>query len=270
MLKELCVRRDLISELVLKELKVRYSHPQLRFFWAFLLPFLTVAVFYLIFAKFLKMEIPEGPAFLYLASALFPWRFFQDAVMAATTSLVDNRNLLKESSIPPYFIPVSVVIFHWVNFLPSLLIMIAASLAMLRSFSAGLLFLPLILGVHLATALGLSLIFSFLYLRWRDAKYAVEFLLLLVFYSTPVFYSLYFARKTLPDIFFKLYLYNPFTGILNIYRFVFFGNIYRDLKPEFNIVNLILVPLGFACLCAGAGLLLYKRHKDRINDYLSY
>src|SRR3989338_2265063 len=89
---------DLIKELVLKDLKIRYSRPMLGFLWAFLSPFLIVGVFYLVFSLILKVQTEEAPFFLYLMSAVFPWQFFHNSVISSTTSLVDNKNLLREAN----------------------------------------------------------------------------------------------------------------------------------------------------------------------------
>lgn len=115
--KEICSRRDLIRELVFKELKIRYSRPLLGFFWAFLSLFLIVIIFYVIFNLFLKVRIEEA---------------------------------------------------------------------------------PFILLVHLLITSGLVIIFSVLYVRWRDIKYIVDTLLLLLFYLIPGVYSFQAVKGSLP------------------------------------------------------------------------
>ena len=127
-LKEIWSRRDLIRELVVKDLKLRYSRPLLGAMWAFLLPFLTVLIFYVVFCRVLRVRVEEAPFILYLMSAVFPWRFFQDSLSCSTTSLMDNKNLLRETRFPHYLIPLSVVLANAVNFLPSLMILIMTAL----------------------------------------------------------------------------------------------------------------------------------------------
>ena len=113
---------NLIRELALKDLKIRYSRPALGFLWAFLSPILTVAIFYVIFGLVLKVKTEEAPFVLYLMSGIFPWMFFQDSIFKSITSLVDNKNLIKESNFPHYLIPVSIVMTNAIIFLPSLFI----------------------------------------------------------------------------------------------------------------------------------------------------
>ena len=84
---------NLIRELAIKDLKIRYSRPMLGFLWAFLSPFLTVMIFYFVFGTLLKIKTEDVPFFLYLMSGVFPWIFFQESITRSITSLVDNKNL---------------------------------------------------------------------------------------------------------------------------------------------------------------------------------
>lgn len=269
-IKEILAKRNLIHELVLKNLKIRYSRPVLGFFWAFLSPFLTVVIFYLVFSAILKIETEEAPFFLYLMSAVFPWRFFQDSLMCSTTSLVDNKNLIRESNFPHYLIPVSIVLANAIIFLPPLIILIIASFFVLKGLSPFLLFLPFILALHLAATVGLAVAFSLLYVKWRDIKYILEIALLLLFYITPVFYSIYLVKSSFSPLLFKIYTYNPFVGILNLYRIAFLKGFYGVIQKDVGSLALFIVPFGFAFVVFLSAFYFYNKNKDRINDYLSY
>lgn len=269
-IKEIFSRRDLIRELVLKDLKVRYSRPVLGFLWAFLSPFLQVVIFYVVFSLFLKVKTEETPFFLYLMSAIFPWRFFQDAVMCTVTSLVDNRNLIRESKFTHYFIPISIVSANAVNFLPSLFILIIISSFLLKGLPVFFIFLPVVFTVHLIMAIGLSLIFSILYIKYRDIKYILETILSLLFYLTPAFYSIYLIKDSFPPLLFKAYIYNPFVGILNFYRIVLLKQFYNSVQKDIGFLSLVVVPGFFAIVVLFLGFSLYKKNQKSINDYLFY
>ena len=189
-IQEILARRNLIIELVIKDLRTRYLRPVLGFFWVLLSPLLTVAIFYVVFSIILQVKISEAPFLLYLMTAVFSWRFFQDSLMCSVTSLIDNKNLIRESNFPHYFIPLSIVLANIIIFLPSLCILIVAALLILKKLPIFILLLPIILGVHLMATIGLSLLVSILYLKWRDTKYILEAVLQVIFYSTPVFYSI--------------------------------------------------------------------------------
>ncbi|MFC1698424.1 ABC transporter permease [Candidatus Omnitrophota bacterium] len=270
LIKELLAKRDLLVQLVLKNLKIRYSTPVLGFFWAFLSPFLTGGVFYLVFSVILKVKIEEAPFFLYLMTAIFPWRFFQESLLSSATSLVDNRNLIKESGFAHYLIPVSIVLANAVIFLPSLVILIIICLFVLKGLGLSILLLPFVLTVHLALTIGLAIFFSVVYVRWRDIKYVLEIALLLLFYITPVFYSIYLVKSSFTQVLFRLYTLNPFVGILNLYRIAFLKGFYGLLQDQIGNLALFVVPVSFAVLSLILGFCFYNKNKERINDYLAY
>lgn len=269
-IKEILSRRNLIRELVLKDLKLRYYRPTLGFFWAFLLPLITVFIFYVVFSVFLKAKTEEAPFILYLMSAVFPWGFFHDSVVRSTTSLVDNRNLIRESRFPYYFLPISIVLANMINFLPSLAILIITALFVLKGLPLLIIFLPFMLLIQLLLTVGLSIIFSLLYVKYRDLKYIIEIVLTIIFNLTPAFYSIYLVKNSLPPFLFKVYLYNPFTGILIFYRAIIFKGFYSFIEKDAGFLSIIIIPACFSFIALFLGFFLYNKRKNNINDYLSY
>ncbi|MFA5411262.1 MAG: hypothetical protein WC321_05320 [Candidatus Omnitrophota bacterium] len=269
-IEEIFSRRSLVWELVLKDLKLRYSRPALGFFWAFLSPLLLVAIFYLIFSVVLRVQVKEAPFPVYLMTALFSWRFFQDSLFSSTTSLVDNKNLIKEARFPHYLIPLSIVLANGIIFLPSLGILIITLLFYLKGLPLLIIFLPVILGIHLILTMGGSLIFSILYVKWRDIKYILEAALTILFYLTPAFYSLQLVKDSFPRLLFKMYIYNPLTGMLNLYRATLIKGFYGFVKEDIGPMALMVMPVLFAFLILLLGFYLYNKNKESINDYLAY
>lgn len=261
---------NIIHQLVLKDLKIRYSRPVLGFLWAFLSPLLVVAVFYIVFGLFLKVKINEAPFVLYLMTGVFPWIFFQDSVLKSVTSLMDNKNLIKESGFPHYLVPVSIVLANATNFLPALLILMVSSLFILKGLPVFIVLLPAILILHLAITLLLSVIFSILYVRWRDLKYALEAILLLLFYMTPVFYSLSLVKSSFPGLLYRLYTYNPFVGMLSMYRIALLKGFLKTVRNYAGFYSIVAVPLVFVIAILSAGIYLYRKNKGTLNDYLAY
>ena len=266
---ELFNRRSLIWELALKNLKIRYSRPYLGFFWAFLSPFLTALVYYVIFSKIFKFRIEGLPFFLYLMSAIFPWSFFQNSLMCSVTSLIDNRNLIKEAKFPHYLITFSILLENMIVFLPSLIILILVSLFTLKALPISIVFLPAILFIHAIITVGLSFILSILYVKWRDIKYILEMALLIIFYFTPAFYSMDVIKNAFPHLF-KIYIFNPFVGILNLYRIALLRGFYSNAKNEVGIFPLVAIIFVFTFAILISAFYLYKKNKNNINDYLSY
>lgn len=269
-MKKILARQNLIRELVLKNLKIRYSMPVLGFFWAFLSPLLIVGILYLVFSVILKVKTEEAPFVLYLMSAIFPWYFFHDSLVCSATSLVDNRNLIKESGFPHYLVPLSIILANMIIFLPSLVILIAVSAFILKGLPVLVVYIPVVLVIHFTMTFGLSIMLSIAYVRWRDIKYILEAVLLLLFYLTPVFYSIYLVKTAFSYPLFKAYLYNPFTGILNLYRAMLLKGFYPVIQRDVGLFLIVVVPAIFAILFLLLGFYVYKINKNSINDYLSY
>lgn len=269
-IKEILLKRYLIKELVAKDLKLRYSRPAFGFLWAFLSPFLTVVIFYIIFSLILRVKINEAPFIPYLMSGVFSWKFFQDSVMGSVASLVDYKNLIKESNFSHYFIPLSIVLACGINFLPSLGILIISALLMQGGLPMLILWLPLALALHLITAIGASILFSILYVKWRDIRYILEAALTIVFYLTPVFYSIGLVKETLSNFWYVVYIHNPFVGILNLYRITILKDFYPAIKEASNLLSLVVIPSVFALILLYAAFFVYQREKKSINDYLAY
>ncbi len=268
-IKEIITRKNLIGELVLKDLKLRYGRPILGPFWAFLSPLATVFIFYLVFSVFLKAKTEEAPYVLYLMTAIFPWRFFNDSIICSATCLIDNKNLIRESNFPYYFLPISIVLANMINFLPSLAILIFTVFFVLKGLPLLIILLPLVLVVQLLLTTGLSIIFSLLYVKYRDLKYILEIALTVSFYLTPVFYSIYLVKNSLAPVLFKVYLYNPLTVILIFYRSVILKGFYLFIAKDLRWLPSIALVACFSLAVLFLGFYYYLRFKNKVHDYLS-
>jgi len=269
-IKEIFLKYNLIWELAVKDLKIRYCRPLLGFFWAFLLPFWTAIIFFVIFSLLLKSQIQEAPFLLYIMVAVFSWSFFQNSLISSVTCLTDNKNLIRESGFAHYLIPVSIVLANIINFLPALLVLLVISLCVLKGVSVYILLLPVILAIHITVTAGLAIIVSVLYVKWRDVKYVLEVVLMPLFYFTPAFYSVFLIKSILPGLLYKAYLYTPFVSILYLYRIALLKKFYSAMSNDISILISIVSSSIFAVFIFWLGTFIYKRNKNTINDHLSY
>jgi lipopolysaccharide transport system permease protein len=264
------IRLNLVRELALKDIKIRYSKPVLGFFWAFLSPIFMVIILYIMFGLVFKIEQEGAPFVLYLMTGVFPWMFFQDSVLKSISSLVDNRNLLRESGFSHYLIPVSIVLSNAVIFIPSLFIVITGSFFVLGRLPIFILLLPVVFILHIFITMMLSVIVSIVYVGWRDLKYIIESALLLLFYMTPVFYQVSFIRDSFSDFLFKLYLCNPFTAIAGAYRMVLVGGFDIKAAGYAEIYDIVFRLFIFTVLITILAVYVYLKNRKTINDSLFY
>src|SRR6188508_1131098 len=118
--------RDLLYNLVVRDLKVRYKHSFLGFFWSLLNPLLLMGVFTFVFTQLLPAS--AKPAYpIFFLSALLPWNWCSASVTGTLGSIVNSGYLIKKVYFPREMLPLSVVLSNMVNFilsLPALLIFI--------------------------------------------------------------------------------------------------------------------------------------------------
>lgn len=213
---ELFTHREILKNLVLRNLRVRYKGSTLGFLWTFLNPLLTMLIFYIVFSKIIKINIEQYP--LFLLSALLPWTFFSSSLTDAAHSIINNANLVKKIYFPREILPLSYVLSNFINFLFSL----AVLLPILIVFRAGglrfIYFLPAILILHLIFTIGLALFLSCANVYFRDVSHFLGIILMFWFYLTPVFYSLDMVPQNLRSI----YILNPIASLITIYRNVLF------------------------------------------------
>lgn len=240
--------REVLKNLVLRNLRVRYKGSILGFLWAFLNPLLTMLVLYIVFSKIMRIQIPQYP--LFLLSALLPWSFFSSSLTDATHSIIDNANLVKKVYFPREILPISYVLNNFINFLFSL----AALLPILIIFKPGGLkfvyFLPAILIAHLIFTSGIALFLACANVFFRDVGHILGIVLMFWFYLTPVFYSIDMVPQNLRSI----YLLNPMVSIIAMYRNVLF-----DGKPPSTInISIALLVIIITLLF---GYLVFKRYE---------
>lgn len=263
-------KRDLLKELVLKDLRLRYRSPVLGALWMFLSPFLMVGIFYFVFSAILKVKISESPFVLYLMSGVFSWRLFQDTLTQSVTSLVDNKNLIREANFGHMLLPLSILLSNLIYYLPPLTILVLFSLLTLKALPVFIVLLPLVILLQCLFTLGLAMMASVLYVKWRDTKYITEVILTAAFYLTPVFYSLALIKEAFPEWVFTVYTLNPCVGILNLYRCAILNGFYPQIKAYISFSGLFIIPVFFSALTLFLGLYFYKLNKDKINDHLNY
>jgi ABC-2 type transport system permease protein len=212
--------RELLGQLIRKELKVKYKDSILGFFWTLLRPLLYLLVYAVAIGIFLGSGRVIPQFGIYLFTGLLAWTLFTDIVGGSTGSIVGNAGLVKKVYFPRELFPLAVVGAGVVNFLLQAVILIAAYVATWSFPALGDLWLvplALIALVLFATGLGLMLAAGNVFLR--DITYLVEVGLLLWFWMTPIVYDWTKVRTTLVEDndlswLFQIYMANPMTNIV--------------------------------------------------------
>jgi len=220
LLRTLSGRRELLVNLVSRELKSRYKGSLLGFLWSILTP-LLMAVIYVFF---LRLLAGRGVPTEEIIIGVFAWQFTALSVTGGLTAITGNANLVKKVFFPRIILPTANTLANLVNFLLSLLVQFVIVAILLRvgerSLSGWLVLLPLVVVYHTLFNLALALLLSAANVYFRDTQHLVGVLLSAWFFVSPVMYNLSFVERFADRIpwLMDLYLLNPMAVIVTAYR----------------------------------------------------
>jgi lipopolysaccharide transport system permease protein len=247
--------RDLITVLVARDFKVRYKRSLLGIAWSLLVPLAQLAVLYVVFNNMLQLNIPHFSSFL--LAGILPWTWFQTSLMAASTTIVDNRELVKQVGFPVGVLPCVSVLSQLVHFLLAMPILAGFLLADGFKPSFALLALPVVMVVQFFLSVSAAYILATLQVRFRDTQYLLGIFLFLFFYVTPVFWD----GGALPPRYRVVVNANPVAGLLNSYRRILMGGQWPEIR-SLAAVAFIAAVLSTACF------FLFLRARDRFVEEL--
>lgn len=250
-LKELSEYRDLFYFLVWRDIKVLYAQTILGFLWAILAPLVQIVVFTVIFGKVAKLSTEGVPYFLFSALAIVPWNYMSNAMTASSGSLVGGQNLLGKIYFPRLIFPMIPVLSKLLDFSISATILAAVLIYYRVAPTWNLLCLPLFVLMMMGVAASIGMWLSALAIRYRDVRFAVQYILKLLIYSAPILYS---AEK-IPETYRVLYSLNPIVGVIEGFRASLLGT---SMPWMYIVPGLITASIG---LLSAA---LYFKRMERV------
>ena len=216
--------RELFYILSWRDVKVRYKQTVIGVVWSVLRPLLTMIIFTFIFAQVAKFEIPGVKYALAVFAGLLPWQFFSTGLSEASNSLIGNERLISKVYFPRMIIPASSVITSLVDFLISLVLMFGLLVWYNTAPSINLVFLPLFIIMAFLASFGVGLWLTSLNVKFRDFKHVVPFMVQIGLYISPVAFTSDKASSMIPEKFRLLYYLNPMAGVIDGFRWCFFGD----------------------------------------------
>lgn len=206
--------KDLFWQLTLRDIKSKYKQSLLGYSWVILVPLINLTVLSIVFTFVFKVPTGPVPYPVYLFTALVPWLFMSNAIVAATGSVLANSSLVTKIYLPREILPLSAVASKLVDLFLTVLILGFFMIFFKVPFHTTILFVPIILFMQLMLITGISFILSASNVFYRDIEHAIGVILGVWMYLTPVVYSPDLIPKDL-KIFFYL---NPMSGIIDAYR----------------------------------------------------
>jgi len=223
-LRELWRFRELLWQLVRRDLKVRYKNSRFGFFWSIAPPLMQVACITFVFkyAGFAS-QFPSYSA--YVLVAIIPWTFFQTAILDASQSILQMYGVVKKVYLPREVVPLAATISNFIHFMLSWLVFFAYLVLYVRApILPTIVWFPYLILIQTMLVMGLSLLVACLNVFYEDIKYMASVLLNLLFFLLPVMYVAEQVAQS-PALsapgreWLRIaYLYNPMSAIITGYR----------------------------------------------------
>lgn len=267
-LRDIIYYRELLANLVRKELRVKYKSSVLGFLWSLVNPALLLVVYWFVFSVVLNSPIPRFP--IYLLAGLLAWNLFSVGLISGTGSVVNNAGIVNKVWFPREVLPFAAIGAALVHFfLQSLVLM--TTLAMFRHPVAWayLPLLPLALLALLVMLAGLALLLSAANVYLRDIQHLLDLGLLAWFFATPIVYS-YDTVAARAGKHAWVMLLNPVTDVVLVFQRAIYGD-YSDVVHQFSYgwyVRNLLIVLAVGAILFLAAFAIFRRLEANFTEEL--
>jgi ABC-2 type transport system permease protein len=247
--------KDLLKELVLRDLKTKYRRSVLGYVWSVLNPLLMMIIISIVFSHMFRFDIENFPVYLLIGQLIYG--FYSEATNGAMNSIFGNSALIRKVYVPKYIFPISKVCSSFVNLLFSLVALIPVLIVTKASVTPIALLFPIPLFYIFLISLGVGLILSVLAVYFRDIVHLYSVFLTALMYCTPIFYPI----TVLPDTAINMIRTNPLYHIIKMFRkMVMYGEL-PSLKEH-------LTCFMFAVIFFAIGLIIFKKKQDNFVMYM--
>jgi ABC-type polysaccharide/polyol phosphate export permease len=211
---EYLATRELVVNLVRRDLKIRHRGTFLGMLWSLTTPLMMVGLYYVVFKYILHAssvkDVRSVPFAVYLFVGLSIWNFFAVAITGATGSILGSAYLLRKVYFPRAILPLTSILSALVTFAFEFGVALVAALVTMGLPSWRIIWLPVLLLIVCLFTYGLGLFLSAIAVTFRDVVHFVNILIQIWFWGTPVLYSLQFVDNH--PTFLILLKLNPLTG----------------------------------------------------------
>jgi ABC-type polysaccharide/polyol phosphate export permease len=234
---------------------MRFTGSALGFLWAVLQPLSLVLLYWFVFTFMIPRGITTGhdDYVVFLISGLLPWIGFNEGIMRGTTSIIDNAAVVRRLPFRSEMLVVvpnaSALIFELIA-----LALFLGGMTVARIPMGRLWLLPFAILLQFLLQLGVGWLLSATYVFFRDVTQLLSFFLSILFYLSPILYSV-------SGRFEKFFRWNPLTPLFGLFRSAILA---APLPEPISIVFLLIV----ASVVFAAGLLFFRRAQPSLVDLI--
>lgn len=249
-IKEMLQYKNLFVELVRKGIKLKYRRSYLGVLWSMIEPLLTMIVLTIVFGTLLGHHEKTFP--VYILSGRLIYSLFSQSTTTALRSIRQNEGLIKKVYVPKMLYPMSGVVFNYILFVISLVVLAAVSLVLGVYPTVRVLLVVVPLCVLFVMSLGIGLILSTMGTFFRDLEYLWNVALMLVMYASALFY---YPDAILNSNVSWILKFNPLFCVISNFRSCVFGE------------NMDMWMLGystiFAVVSVVVGYVVFDKNKNK-------
>ena len=217
--------RDLLYELVGRDMKLRYKRSVLGILWSLLNPLAYLLVLTFLFRRVVPLDIPHYRLFVF--TGILAWNWFNASLTGATASITTGREFIRQPGFPVAILPAVTILSNLVHFLLALGLLLVILVASGGWLSQTVLVLPLVILLQFVMTLGIAYFTATLNVTFRDTHHLLGVILMLGFFLTPVFYH----ARSVPEAYQPIYRLNPMVHLIGAYRDVIIQGRWPDAEP---------------------------------------
>lgn len=242
--------RYLLWKLVRRNMEMRYKSSVLGFCWSFIQPLLMLCVYTFVFSVVFNAKWGVGVGesrgafaiIMFCGMALFS--IFSESVNLSCGVVVYNPNYVKKVVFPLEVLPFAQVISSFILGMAWFILLFVGVLIYFKTLYWTMLLLPIILFPLLLFSSGISYFVSATAVYLRDTQYIIGVILQILFFVTPIFYSI----EAVPEQFRWILQINPLSIWIGEARNIFlFGKMPSWVHLGISyLVSIAVFALGFS------------------------
>ena len=254
--------------LAVTDWRLRFFGSALGYLWSFVQPLMLFGVLYIVFSVLLNFSGDERFYPVALLLGIIMYSFLNEATGGAVRSLVNRENLVRKIEFPRLAVPMSTVLtacFNLgLNLVPVTIFLIASGGEPRWTW----LEMPLIFAVLIAWAAGIAMLLSALFVRYRDVEPIWTVLMQIVFYATPIFYTVQLVIDKAGKGWATALMCNPFAAALQQARHALIDPSHLDAAQAAGSTAILIVPVAIVVLDFAGGYAVFRRQAPLIAEQL--
>lgn len=254
--KEIFEYREMITNLVKRDLRGKYKGSALGFLWTFISPLCQIIVYTIVFSIIVRNNLENF--YVYMIVGMIPWLFFDMSLRGGAACVRYQGDMIKKIYFPREVLPITSVTSNFINMLLCFIIVFAVLIVSGTGVNVvALIYLPIVMIIEYVMALGFALLLAAGTVFFRDLEYIVSVILMVWIYLTPIMYTYDF----IPDIVKPIFRLNPMTGVIEAYhKILYWKQLPFDTGIKYSAIFALVVLL--------IGELVFNKVQDNFAEEL--